>query len=535
MRKRFSFVLLFLCSMALLYIAANSLGEKRFSQLYVDTKTWEQLISDREEYVSREPIFHALYLNGYKQAYDCAGKMILYSLIENSALADDPQIKVSSPKNDVKVALLGNPISEELIRKNESIGMMFYTDDYYEIYELKCTTLPVIQIEISPMDIPKEDVHTRFVLFDNRKNILNRVVDIPVLIHLRGNHQGYPKQDYRISLQSQSAGKNLRNYHLSLLGLRQDEDWILKGQFNDEQKIREVFSTKLWYDSCSTNHEFEIVNGTQYRMVEVFVGQEYRGVYGICSPIDAKQLEIKTDEHYYAKSYIYPETEINFNETGELPGYEYRGIDFENPDWEPLRHYYRVLFDTKESHASDLYEITDVKNAIDIFLFLNLIQGVDHAHIRDENSVYNLFFSAKKSESGEYKILYTPWDMDRTWGMALWDKIEMDPSYNVVIDTSIVTRLLEMGDVQMAQMVVERYRQLRENQWSNSGIREMIGYFEKNIIHSGAFDRDYQKWHAFRGLKHRESYDDFSNHVYARLEYMDDYVASLAEEFGLEF
>lgn len=540
-KRALTVLMLFICVVVLLFAAEENPGSQRLSQLYVDSQTWEQLMSERQAFVSNDPIFHAVYLNGYEPAYDRDKKLLLYSLIEDSALAYDPPIRVSCASNDIEVAILGSPISDELIRNNESIFMMFYTDTHYEIYELKCTTLPVIEIQISAVDIPKnkEAVSTRFSLFDNRKGVFNRVVENPATIHLRGNHVedvfGYHKKDYRISLQSQSAGKNIRKNHVSLLGLRQDDDWILKGQYNDKDKIREVFSTNLWYHSCSANNAFRIANGTQYKYVEVFIGQEYMGIYGLCYPIDAKLLGIANSDHFYKKNDTRPETEIDFNQIGALPGYEYRGNNFENPDWEPLRHYYRMLLNTQHDHASDLYEITDVENAIDIFLFLNLIQGIDHAHVRDQNAVYNLFFSAKAGADKKTRILYTPWDMDRTWGMEFDDEITIDPSFNVIIDTSIVTRLLEMNDQKMARMVIERYKDLRNNQWSDQSLKDMLLDLEKDVFHSGAYARDYQRWYAFRGWTPPESYADFIDRVHMRMQYMDDYVGDLANQFGLRF
>lgn len=539
MKKRFSLFLLFLCSLTLMFILRHNLGEARLSQLYVDEDTWKQLMDDRQEFVSNDPIFHAIYLNGYEPGYDHKDKLLLYSMIEEHSMAYDPPVRISSAQHNVRAAFLGNPISDELMRNNEAISVMFYTDAHYEIYELKCTTLPIIEIGISAVDIPKEAVSTRFSLFDNRKEALNRVVDNSATIHLRGNHIdsifGYHKKDYRIALQSQSVGKNMRKNHVSLLGLRQDDDWILKAQYNDKDKIREVFSTNLWYESCSSNHEFLIQNGTQYKFVEVFIGQEYMGIYGLCHPIDAKQLGLGDKDHFYKKNDTRPETGIDFHQTGPVPGYEYRGNNFENPDWEHLRHYYRTLLHTQEDHASDLYEITDVKNAIDIYLFLNLIQGIDHAHVRDQNAVYNLFLSAKTDNDGKIKILYTPWDMDRSWGMGFDDEVVIEPSYNVVIDTSIVTRLLELNDREMAKMVIDRYKELRDNQWSERNLEEMLLSFEKDVFHSGAYARDYQRWYAFRGWTPRVSYADFIAYVHARLRHLDDFIGDVAEKFGLTF
>jgi len=546
MRKRFSFILLILCSMALVLILHHNLGEKRLSQLYVDEEAWEQLMHDRQAFVSNDPIFHAVYLNGYEPGYDHKDKMLLYSLIENSALADDPPVRVSSTNHNIKVALLGNPISEDLIRKNESIHMMFYSDKDYEIYELKCTTLPIIDIDISPTDIPKENVYTHFTLFDNRENILNRVVDTPLLIHLRGNNSlYYPKKDYRLSLRLRSAGNNLRNNHLSILGMRNDDDWILKSLYNDKDKIREVFSTNLWYASCADHNDFRITNGTQYRYVELFSGGQYCGLYALCHPIDAKQLQLTENEHFYKKDQPHvAEKNINFHSSGKVDGYEYLGSHPESPDWEPLRRYYHILFSSQPDAAHSLYDIADIDNSIDIFLFLNLIQGVDHVFPHKNGSIYNLFLTSKLTSEQQARILYTPWDMDRTWGLTMRDKYNFDASSNLIIESSIVTKLLEFGDQNMAQMVVSRYSELRNSFWSDEAIQSMLFSLESDIFHSGAYARDYARWadhysNLFLSTVDdaqphiRYPFSDFIQYVLSRLHHMDSYIDELARKSNL--
>ena len=535
-KKLLSLLLLALSCAALLLMTMGSVGQKRLSQLYVSWDTWNELIAARQEFVpskDQTTLFGEVYFNGYTLAFDQSNQMLMYSLIEDDPTAYDPFVKVAPAHISAQVAVMGGEITDEMIRNNESIQMMVYTPNYYAIYQLKCTTLPIIEVETDPKDIHRADTQTKVRLFDNRKEARNRTLISSASIHIRGGvSRSYPKNSYKLSLQTESAGNNWRNRHVSLLGLRQDDDWVLNGIYSEKDKVREVFTTNLWYESCADNNEFGITNGMQYKYVEMFFGEQYWGIYALGSPIDEKQIELKSGEHMYRKVNPYAvETEIDFETRGPIDGYEYKAGNLENPDWEPLRLYYHTLLSLSLKSVDTLYTLADVENAIDIYLFLNLIQGVDHAHLRGNNIIYNLFLTAKKADDGSLKMLYTPWDMDNTWG-AVFGEYEMDPSSNVIIDTSVVTRLLDLGDERMAERVINRYWELRDGPWSEENMEKMLLELEADIFDSGAYVREYEIWHPEQASDQDAKLSEFIDYVYDRLWYMDDYIDTLAYNWG---
>ena len=535
-KKLLSLLLLALSCAALLLMTMGSVGQKRLSQLYVSWDTWNELIAARQEFVpskDQTTLFGEVYFNGYTLAFDQSNQMLMYSLIEDDPTAYDPFVKVAPAHISAQVAVMGGEITDEMIRNNESIQMMVYTPNYYAIYQLKCTTLPILEVEKAPWEIPLETVHTKIKLFDNRKEATKRTLVSTASIHIRGGFSRmFYKKSYKLSLQTESAGNNWRNRHESLLGLRQDDDWILNAMYTDKDKIRDVFSTNLWYETSSNSNEFAIINGTKYRYVEVFYGEQYWGMYALCNPIDEKQVELKSDEHMYRKYDAFvQETEIDFEKRGPIDGYEYRAGNLENPDWEPLRLYYHTLLSPSTKTGEKLYTLADIENSIDLLLFLNLIQGVDHAHLRGTNAVFNLFLTAKRSQDGTLKILYTPWDMDRTWGYG-HSGYEMDPSLNVVMDTNIVTRLMELGDEQMAKRLINRYWELRESTWSEEYLESMLLDLENDVFGSGAYAREANMWPLGQDSNQYIGFSEFIDYVYDRLWYMDDYIDTLSYDWG---
>ena len=169
-----------------------------------------------------------------------------------------------------------------------------YNDSFYHEYALVCTTLPLMNIE-SDTQVGDEDVPVHMTLFDNRKGAAQRLTQSDGDMHIRGGStRTYPKKGYKLSLTKESLGNNVRLNKVSLLGMRQDDDWILYAAYNDPEKIRNVFSSVLWKNTCAMDNAFGIDNGMEYRYVELFLNGEYWGLYALGYPIDDLQLSIDT-------------------------------------------------------------------------------------------------------------------------------------------------------------------------------------------------------------------------------------------------
>lgn len=535
MPKKLLALLLLLATVVSLWLIAD--GESslpHLSELYADRETMDEIIAHRQAHDFTDvytPMYTGLRFNGYDLFEDAGRGMLLYSLIANDPRAYDPQVEIVS-MTGAKMLVEGEKISDDLIRRNGAIDVLIYTDSEYALFELRLTTLPVIALDRNPASITARH-KTAMRLFDNRAEAVNHLYTTDLWIWMRGNHSTtYPKKSYRLDLYDESLGRNIRKNHVSLLGMRTDEDWILNAMYNDPDKVREVLSTNLWHDSSAGNNQWNIPNGVQYRYVEVFFDGTYWGVYALGNPVDAKQLAMQPDEHFYKKLDPYkPESVIDFSAEGPVDAYQYLGMDELNPDWEPLKRYYRTVLD-ENATAESLYQAADVDNAIDLYLFLNLIQGVDHAHLYGQDGVYNLYMAAKKTAFGT-SMLYTPWDMDRTWGRGYDGEGPLTPEENVVIDSSIVTRLLDMGDEAMIRRVKERYRELRETLWSDEAMLSRIRMYEEQMFLSGAYEREYERWYTQPDAMIRfdpvSSLDSFADYVLKRLACMDQFIENVTE------
>jgi hypothetical protein len=223
-------------------------------------------------------------------------------------------------------------------------------------------------------------------------------------------------------------------------------------------------------------------------------------------------------------------------------------LPYNKEAWRAINDYYKVLTSTKDSDV--LYEIADIANAIDIYLFLNFVQAVDSLNYYrfPPYSIKHLLLSFKKYKDG-YKVLYSPWDLDSTFGTLMSAsqernfgpiKIRKDidegmrsipdlikPNRNFIMNINPVWYLQQLGDEKINILVKDRYQELRRSSWSNDHLMELIDMYEAQIFGSGAYIREKERWPF--GIYEIQDVElkKFKSYVNQRLYYMDQFVNEL--------
>lgn len=538
MNKKYLLIIIAIITTILCSIVVIQNNIKKFDDVLVSQNQFDKIIKQRKK--SKKLQIENIKFNNFELFFDKLTSNWYYSIIEDDENFDNPTINYISNKKNTNIAILKEKIDYNLIENNKQLKLVIYDDKNYNVYNIVCTTLPLINISFdgSVENIIKEtSTSMNFYLFDNRKDVIQRVVKTQGSIHVRGATTAYfPKKGYRISLITESLGHNKRDNDLSILGMREDEDWILYAGYNDPEKIRNVFSSNLWYDSCATNNSFGLTNGMKYKYVELFFNNEYWGLYAIGFPMDKKQLNIASDINgnyfdYMFKKYSWVESEGDAvkNSVQIIDGYELENST-ENNDlaWKSLNNFYYTLNNTKS--VKKLYGISDINNNIDYYLFNNFIQCSDNPM---GNMLKNVFISLMRSESG-YVALYTPWDMDFAFGNRMNSSF-LNSVYeygrsadaNQIFTQNVVYKLLELDDKNIKIKMKERYNYLRNNYWSDEAITKAIKEYEKDIYDSGAFDRDIERWPYSNHNDSELKLSVFKQYVLDRLKAMDKYIEDL--------
>lgn len=490
----------------------------------------------KERIVTEEDLILELKFNNYALPRTRDG-VFFYSLIENEVNAYNPGVSFSGADPLVQIQFDTEYITDEMIGRNESVTILAFNEKYYRTYTLVCTTLPVLNI-VCDLAYPIEDTPMQFYLFDNRENIKTREIFSYGTMHLRGRtSMEYDKKGYKISLKT-GTDESAENRKESLLGMRKDDDWILYAGYNDIEKIRNVFSANLWKYSCAENNAFGLDNGYEYRFVEMLFNGEYYGLYALGYKVDSKVVglrEFPNEEYLFKKIDWDNEFNSNLYNGCSLPGYELTEGTDSGEAWKVLKSYFHLFMDAENSRDAiqQLYSAVDIDNSIDILLFLNLIQGIDNA---GEDAFKNLYLTLKY-DSDHYVVLFTPWDMDYSWGSWWEDQAKnktveyfYGANEHVIMPYNAAMRLVELGDERIKQRIAERYYELRMNQWSEERLNEMIDEYEKQIFLSGCYIRDMQRWPDGCYEDPNLMLSKFRSFVMERMAYMDKYVAALTAE-----
>ena len=283
-KKIISCMMLGISAFLILYLTFFFQATKTFSKLCVSEETYESLISQRTE--TAEELILDMKFNDYQAVYDSLDRCFYYSLVEDDQEAYDPQIGYTTNASGIKLAIKEAKISDDMIANNGTIELLAYDDMCYREYRMKCTTLPIVSIHFyeEPTDL---DVDITFELFDNRAEAIKRELISEGKMRIRGvTTASYEKKGYKVTLVENLKKEEPKENKQSVLGMRTDGDWMLYAGYNDQEKIRNVFSANLWYESCADNNIFGVKNGMEYRYVETFFNDHYMGLYAIGFPVD---------------------------------------------------------------------------------------------------------------------------------------------------------------------------------------------------------------------------------------------------------
>lgn len=205
---------------------------------------------------------------------------------------------------------------------------------------------------------------------------------------------------------------------MSLLGLRSDDDWNLQAMYNEPLRLNNKTSFELW-DKIDTlhylNEEPDAINGVRMRYVEIFINDEYRGVYGLGEKVDRKQLKLKKHNgtirgqlykgDTWGATTFSPAPPFN-NNSDTWGGFEYKHPD-EEIDWTELHEFVSfVRFSSDADFYANYQSYFSIDNAISYLIFVNLARLTDNLGKNIYVAKYN----------NNYPYFYVPWDLDGSLG-----------------------------------------------------------------------------------------------------------------------
>ena len=355
-----------------------------------------------------------------------------------------------------------------------------------------------------------------------------------------------------------TADKHKRNYKIksinfkgksqdiSLLGMREDNNWILDAGQIDLFRLRNRIATEIWNDFATkpyyASKEPKAKSGVTGKVVEVILNNEYRGIYSLTEAMDRKELKLKkyddknqefhgqlwkvsswdkatfwdidkdydnTQETWHAFETKYPDIE-DVNPTDYSPLYE--AIDF-------------VVNSNDEAFKKEAGDYLDIPVLIDYQLFLETLKPVDN---NGKNMYWGIYDVAKSK-----KLTLAIWDLDASVGQDWHCSTPLHPDY-VLPNTdlgvkdvfNLYHRLSSLNVDNYNEKVASRYQELRKTYFSEENlISRYQGYYDM-LVKSGAASREECQWSKDSDiggypLNFKSEIEYIKNWIINRLNYLD--------------
>lgn len=478
-----------------------------------------------------------LKFDGATCAFDASSKTFYYSL---SALEMSFQPTVEFGEDKIELGYNNQAINNKevhdfgTVRVNSSIAIQAKNCAGNTVeYDLVFTSLPIVQIATKENEVilnePK--ITANFQLqdpkFAERGNTESTFTSFIGIETRGGSAQGFDKKSYGLELKEDDLGRD--EISESLLGMRDDDDWILDAMFIDPARMRNRVSTDIWLDFQHLYYqekELKAESATEGQLVEVFVNQDYQGVYMLTERIDRKQLKIKKFKADKAYGYLYKAVSwsgaVTFkNYTDFDPkkatweGWEQKfpNTEEEGIFWEPLANFTRFVTESSDAEfKANIANELRMDNAVNYYIFMNLLRG-------DDNTGKNLFMAKYKASEPFFIV---PWDLDATWGL-FWDQSRTSP--DIILSNHLFDRLIRTNADDFRTKLKERWQSARNGIFTKE---KLLNYFQKyaqEMEESGAFERERERWAVSNTLAEELNYID--GWMEAQLLFLDEYYGSL--------
>ena len=393
------------------------------------------------------------------------------------------------------------------------------------------TGLPVVRIETGA-DLDVDTVFAGSIVFYESCSKREWIVSSAFEAHERGQTtRAYPKKGYRMNLISVTSAGILTENPQSVFGMRKSDTWIFYAAYSDGTKIRDRFNVELWNRFGASDTPYGAHFGTHMEYAELVVNGEYRGLYGIFEPVDSEQLSISDQEYLYKRtvgrelrSGLFDETEPEDYLTTlgmEIKGKEGYGSQ---TDWECFRIFVQMCEEDDETFAREAGKLLNMENAVDIWLYLQMIYGED-------NIYKNMFFAFKKEQDG-YRLYLVPWDTDLTWGNVYTDQeeelyvIHAPERAENYLEWPFMDRVLALDVEEIRSAVSDRWKELRQGVLSDAYMEELLLSYRHQVQDSGAFQRDALRW---PDSHHDGNYRGMYDFMVKRMNFLDKMMENIDE------
>lgn len=321
-----------------------------------------------------------------------------------------------------------------------------------------------------------------------------------------GSSMKYKKHSYRVEFDSL----------ISLAGLPKDDDWILNANYIDKTLMRH----KISYDLFRQMHPENIA--VQCNYVEVFLNNEYRGLYVLMEKVDASTtFLVKKDP----SAVLFKEPPVFFEKRLERVQDSTNYFQQKIPKikkrdkTEFIEEFRQFLFNAPDSvFYEEIGQRVNLRNVMDWHLLLLFSNNSD--------GILKNFYLLKKN--GDVPFEFIPWDYDHSFGRDGDNELNM-MRHQLDVNRSILLRRLNASESYLSTLK-KRYWEFRESGlFSIKNFDKLI--FENDDIIRPYVERNFEKWpvkayYYFDDGNYDSEIELMRDFVRMRLEILDAFFAN---------
>ena len=311
-----------------------------------------------------------------------------------------------------------------------------------------------------------------------------------------------------------TEGKHKRNYKIKFkdkqqfFGLKADKNWILDAGQQDLFRLRNRIATELWNDFARKPYYAadgdEVFSGVRGRVVEVFLNDEYIGIYSLIETMDNKTLGLsksrkgiihgqlwKTNGYGLSMMYNTPSVFDNTSSTWDVFETKYPDIkDVYPTDYSPLWKAINFVVNSSDEEFKDsVAYYFDLPVVEDYYIYTQTLCAVDNIG----KNMYWAIYDSKESP----KITFAVWDLDLTVGssyLKVYDQKYTLPNHIIRGYFNLIKRLIATNAGDFNLQVRERYWSARKDILSTDSLIARYKSYYQLLKKCGAAEREAQRW-----------------------------------------
>lgn len=380
------------------------------------------------------------------------------------------------------------------------------SDGNHKDYSLQFTYLPIVELE---GDFGYDYASGTMVLAEPGKAATEVMA---AKVKWRGATTNTPekhKRNYSIKFVDANGEKQNRK----LLGLRRDNHWILDAGQPDMARVRNRVATELWLDMARPAYYCDqapdALSGVRGEVVEMFLGNEYRGIYSLTEAMDRKQLQLvkhdTIDNVFHGGLW---KTNTFNDETGfkaarmyDNTSPDYYGFETKYPELdEVFPTSYKVLYDAIYAMATS-EDISSYNNCVD--LFFDVPVAIDYTIFyltinATDNTAKNIYWLCY-DRAVDKRLSLAVWDLDTSVGQS-WSPADWRPpitAYDYFRQPyNWLFKMFFHNRCKYRQDFLDRYDELRQSWLSTESLVGRYSTAIDRLIDCGAAAREQNRWNG---------------------------------------